>query len=149
MPGTGEVQTVARSTTYATVSVPFMFEWYLHTNGYVPGCVGAVNVFCSPPSTSVLNGPFGSEVTECSTVSLLTIVIVAPGDTVSGSPNAIPEIVIVGPAGAAGPPLMATGLLELAPELDAGVLLHPVTTRPIRRRNPSSEPSLAIALPVR
>jgi hypothetical protein len=44
--------------------------------------------------------------------------IVAPGDTVSGSPKDIPEIVMVDPAGAgeavaAGPPVIATGeLLE-------------------------------------
>jgi hypothetical protein len=42
------------------------------------------------------------------------MVIVAPGETVSGSPKAMPEIVMVEPAGAglsAGLPVMATGEL--------------------------------------
>src|ERR1700761_7890228 len=118
--------------------------------GYSPGSVGAVNVFCSPPSTWVSNFPLGSEVTECSTVSLLTIVIVAPGDTVSGSPNAIPEMVIVGPSGAAGLPVIATGgLLELELALGVLELLHPVTTAPIRRNTPSTRPIFDIASPFR
>ena len=116
--------------------------------GYSPGPVGAVKVFCSLPSTWVSNFPLGSEVTECSTVSLLTMLICAPGDTVIGSPKLIPEMVMVAPLAAGAALLVAVAVL-LGLALGVLALLHPVTTAPIRRKPPSIRPIFDIASPFR
>jgi len=58
----------------------------LQWNAYSPGSDGAVSVPSSLPSTSTVNLPAVSDVTECSTESLFLIAIWAPGGTVTGSP---------------------------------------------------------------
>jgi len=115
--------------------------------GYSPGSVGAVKVFCWLPSTWVSNFPLGSEVTECSTVSPLTMLIDAPGDTVIGSPKLIPEMLMVAALAAGAALLVAVAVLF---GLAVGVLalLHPVTIAPIRRNPPSIRPIFDIASPV-
>src|SRR5882757_3852296 len=122
-------------TAYSTIKLPSMLGWYTQMNAYSPGFVGAVKVFCVLPSTCVSNAPFGSEVTECSAGSLFSIATVAPGDTVIGSPNDTPEMVIVGPAVAAGPSVLPLGAFELP---------QPVAMAPIRRKTPSSKPILVM-----
>lgn len=54
------------------------------------------------PSTSTSNVFPVSAVTLCSAPSALVTVTVAPGDTVTGEANFIPEMAIVGPVAAAG-----------------------------------------------
>src|ERR1700704_3697170 len=118
---------------------------------YSPGSVGAVSVPFPLPSTSTLNLPSVSDVTECSTESLFVIAIWAPGDTVMGSPKLMLAIVMVAPAAAAGPlvcPAVAVGLAVAVPVAFSCVEVldppHAVANAATRHMAAQNKPNLFI-----
>ena len=100
--------------------MPCICACTVQLNLYVPGWVGAVNVALSPwLSSGVRKSPWSSEATSWAATSMLVTLIMAPGRTVNGAPNAKSLMLIV-PLAAAAPPPLSSALVASPP---AGALV--------------------------